>query len=72
MLKEAETEKDVAFQGSALDEPGGPQLGAQLLALGVYYQYYHTNHVLGTLDSTGSEHWGTFNLPQGTALGLVN
>lgn len=24
MLKEAETEKDVAFQGCSLDEPGGP------------------------------------------------
>lgn len=70
MLKEAETEKDVAFQGCALDETVA--LGTQLLASGVYYQYYHTNHLLGTLDSTGSEHWGTFNLPQGTALGFVN
>lgn len=70
MLKEAETEKDVAFQGCALDEPVA--LGAQLLESGIYYQYYHTNHVLSTLDSKCSEHWATFNLPQSTDLGLVN
>ena len=71
MLKEAETEKGVALQGCSLHEPGGPwdpPFGLRLY----YYQYYHTNHVLGTLDHTGSEHWATFNLPKSTALGLVN
>ena len=25
--------------------------------------FFHTNHVLGTLDFTGSEHWAPFNFP---------
>ena len=34
-------------------------------------QIFHTNHVLGTLDFTVSEHWAPFNFPQSTAL-LIN
>ena len=26
-------------------------------------QFFHTNHMLGTLDFTGSEHWAPFNFP---------
>ena len=26
-------------------------------------QIFHTNHMLGTLDFTGSEHWAPFNFP---------
>ena len=35
-------------------------------------QTFHTNHMLGTLDFTVSEHWAPFNFPQSTALGIVN
>ena len=31
-------------------------------------QIFHTNHMLGSLDFTGSEHWAPFNFPQSTAL----
>ena len=31
-------------------------------------QFFHTNHMLGTLDFTGSEHQDPFNFPQSTAL----
>ena len=31
-------------------------------------QIFHTNHMLGTLDFTVSEHWAPFNFPQSTAL----
>ena len=31
-------------------------------------QFFHTNHMLGTLDFTGSEHRAPFNSPQSTAL----
>ena len=31
-------------------------------------QIFHTNHMLGTLDFTVSEHWGPFNFPYSTAL----
>ena len=33
-------------------------------------QIFHTNHMLGTLDFTGSEHWAPFNFPQSPALDL--
>ena len=26
-------------------------------------QIFHANHMLGTLDFTGSEHWAPFNFP---------
>ena len=32
-------------------------------------QIFHTNHMLGTLGFTVSEHWAPFNFPQSTALG---
>ena len=31
-------------------------------------QIFHTNHILGTLVFTGSEHWAPFHFPQSTAL----
>ena len=31
-------------------------------------QIFHTNHMLGTLDFTVSEHWAPFTFPQSTAL----
>ena len=30
--------------------------------------FFHTNHMLGTLDFTGSEHWAPFNFPFRTVL----
>ena len=29
---------------------------------------FHTNHMLGTLDFAGSEHWALFNFPESKAL----
>ena len=34
-------------------------------------QIFHTNHMLGTLDFTVSEHWAPFNFPQSTALSCL-
>ena len=31
-------------------------------------QIFHTNHMLGSLDFTGSENWAPFNVPYSTAL----
>ena len=33
-------------------------------------QIFHTKHMLGTLDFTGSQHWAPFNFPYSTALRL--
>ena len=35
-------------------------------------QIFHTNHMLSTLDFTGSEHWAPFNFPESTALPPVH
>ena len=35
-------------------------------------QIFHTNHMLGTLDFTVSEHWAPFNFPWSTALNHFN
>ena len=48
------------FQGCALAEPGGPW--RLTFALG-RLDTNHTNHMLGTLDFTVSEHWAPFNFP---------
>ena len=40
------------IQGCALAEPGTRKS-----------QIFHTNHMLGTLDFTVSEHWAPFNFP---------
>ena len=34
------------------------------------FQNFHTNHMLGTLDFTVSEHWAPVNFPQSTALSV--
>ena len=47
-------------KGCALAEPGGRW--HPTFALGTRKAYFfHTNHMLGTLDFTGSEHWAPFN-----------
>ena len=52
------------MQGCALAEPSGPWRMAWRLtfALGRLEkpQIFHTNHMLGTLDFTVSEHWASF------------
>ena len=49
-------------QGCALAEPGGPW--RLTFALGrLENQIFHTNHMLGTLDFTGYEHWAPLNFP---------
>ena len=49
-------------QGCALAEPGGPW--RLTFALGrLENQISHTNHMLGTLDFTGYEHWAPLNFP---------
>ena len=47
-------------QGCALAEAGGRW--RPTFALGTKKSYFfHTNHMLGTLDFTGLEHWAPFN-----------
>ena len=51
----------VYSQGCALAGPGGPVATRKS-------QIFHTNHMLGTLNFTGSKHWAPFNFPYSTAL----
>ena len=55
----------VTPQGCALAEPGGPWPLAPNFCLRATRksQIFHTNHMLGTLDFTVSEHWAPFNFP---------
>ena len=55
-------------QGCALAEPGGPWRLTFALGRLENLRFFHTNHMLGTLDFTVSEHWAPFNFPQSTAL----
>ena len=47
------------FQCSALAEPGGPWR----LTFALERLENHTNHMLGTLNFTGSKHWAPFYFP---------
>ena len=48
---------------TALAEPGGPWQLENLI-------FFCTNHMLDTLDLTGSDDWCPFNFPQSTALNV--
>ena len=49
-------------KGCALAEPGGPW--RLTFASGrLETMIFHTDHMLGSLDYTGSEHWAPFNFP---------
>ena len=50
-------------QGCALAEPGGPWCLNFALGQLENLRFLHTNHMLGTLDFTVSEHWAPFNFP---------
>ena len=52
-------------QGCALAEPGGPHgLASNFCPWATRKsQIFYTNHMLGTLDFTVSEHWASFNFP---------
>ena len=54
--------------GLALAEPSG--VWHQIIVLGWLenLNFFHTNHMLGTLDFAGSEHWAPFNFPRSTAM----
>ena len=53
---------EYCVQGCALAEPSGPWW--LTFALGRLENFFfHTNHMLGTLDFTVSEHWAPFNFP---------
>ena len=56
-------EKKEEKQGCALAEPGGPWRLTFALGRLKKSQIFHTNHMLGTLDFTVSEHWAPFNFP---------
>ena len=54
--------KNALIQGCALAEPGGPRcLTSALGQLEIFL--LSQNHMLGTLDFTGSEYWAPFNVP---------
>ena len=55
-------------QGCALAEPGGSMAPNFCSWATRKSKIFHTNHMLGTLDFTGSEHWAPFNFPWSTAL----
>ena len=60
------------IQGCALAEPCGPWRLTLCPRPTTKSQIFHTNHMLGTLDFTVSEHWAPFNFPQSTALIIVS
>ena len=51
------------IQGYALAEPSGPWRLTLCPRPTRKSQIFHTNHMLGTLDFTVSEHWAPFNFP---------
>ena len=53
----------MVIQGCALAEPGGPWRLTLCPRPTGKPQIFHTNHMLGTLDFTVSEHWAPFNFP---------
>ena len=54
-------------QGCALAGLGGPR-HLTFSWVTRKSKIFHTNHMLGSLDFTGSENWAPFNVPYSTAL----
>ena len=52
-------------QGCPLPAPGWPLVPNHCSGT---TRFFHRNHVLGTQDLTGSEHWASFNFSQSTFL----
>ena len=51
------------LQGCALAEPSGPWRLTFALGRLENLIFFHTNHMLGTLDFTVLQHWAPFNFP---------
>ena len=64
-------ESHEGLQGCPLAKPGGPW--CQTFALGQLenLRFFRTNHMLGTLDFTGSVHWAPFSFSKSTVLGCT-
>ena len=50
-------------QDCAVAEPGGPWRLTFALGQLENLSFFQTNHILGILDLTGSEHWAAINSP---------
>ena len=51
------------FQGFALTGHGGPWCPTFALGQLANLSFFYTNHMLGSLEFTGSENWAPFNSP---------
>ena len=64
-------ESHEGLQGCALAKPGGPWVPNFRSWATRKSQIFRTNHMLGTLDFTGSVHWAPFNFSKSTVLGCT-